>query len=146
MIVRMMRPEDARETALIEKEVFSIPWSEQSFYEAVLKEENIYVVAENEGKIVGYAGAWGVFGEADITNVCVAPDFRGRGIAGEMMRFLILEGRKRKIDVFFLEVRESNIRAISLYEKIGFQKIGLRKNFYEKPVENGIVMSLTFAE
>lgn len=146
MIVRMMRPEDARETAMIEKEVFSIPWSEQSFYEAVLKEENIYVVAENQGKIVGYAGAWGVFGEADITNVCVAPDFRGRGIAGEMMRFLILEGRKRKIDVFFLEVRESNIRAISLYEKIGFQKIGLRKNFYEKPVENGIVMSLTFAE
>lgn len=146
MMIRIMKPEDAAQAAVIEKEVFSLPWSEKSFYDALLKEDNIYVVAQEGEKIAGYAGVWGVFGEADITNVCVAPDFRRKGIAEEMLKFLIAEGRKKKIDIFFLEVRESNHAAISLYEKLGFQRIGMRKNFYEKPVENGVVMSLTFFE
>lgn len=143
MIIRRMKPEDAKEVAVIEKEVFSLPWSEKSFEDAVLKESNIYVVAEEDGVIVGYAGAWGVFGEADITNVCVRMDYRRQGIAEQLLRFLIEEGKKDNVAIFFLEVRESNAGAIALYEKLGFQNIGVRKNFYEKPVENGIVMSLT---
>lgn len=144
MELRKMKPEDAWEVSCIEKKVFSLPWSEKSFYDAAGKEENVYVVAEEDGKIAGYAGAWGVFGEADITNVCVSPEFRRRGIGNELLQFLIRQGREKEIDAFFLEVRESNEAAIALYEKNGFKKIGLRKNFYEKPVENGIVMSLTF--
>ncbi len=144
MIIRRMKPEDAAEAAQIEKEVFSIPWSEKSFRDAVLNNGNIYVAAEENDKIVGYAGAWGVFGEADITNVCVAPEYRRRGIAEKMLQFLIKEARKKEINIFFLEVRESNLAAIALYEKMGFQQIGIRKNFYERPVENGKVMSLTF--
>lgn len=143
MIIRRMRPEDAKEVAVIEKEVFSLPWSEKSFGDALLKETNIYVVAEEDGIIVGYAGAWGVFGEADITNVCVKPDCRRRGIAEKLLSFLMEEGKKMEINIYFLEVRESNTAAIALYKKLGFRNIGVRKNFYEKPVENGIVMSLT---
>lgn len=141
MIIRRMKPEDAPEAALIEVENFSVPWSEQSFREAAVREGNIYVVAEEDGEILGYAGAWCVFGEADITNVCVRADKRKKGIATKMLRFLIEEGVHKEISTFFLEVRESNLAAIALYEKFGFQKIGIRKNFYEKPVENGIVMS-----
>lgn len=144
MVLRKMKPEDAREVSLIEKTVFSLPWSEKSFHDAVIREDTVYVVAEEDGKITGYAGAWGVLGEADVTNVCVAPEFRRKGIANELLQFLIRQGRETGIDAFFLEVRESNTAAITLYEKNGFQKIGLRKNFYERPVENGIVMSLTF--
>lgn len=141
MIIRRMKPEDAQKVSVIEADNFSIPWSEKSFREAAARKENIYVVAEENGEILGYAGAWCVFGEADITNVCVRADSREKGIATKMLRFLIEEGVSIEIKTFFLEVRESNFAAIAFYEKFGFQKIGLRKNFYEKPVENGIVMS-----
>lgn len=141
MIIRRMKEEDAPQVALIEADNFSVPWSEKSFREAAVKTETIYVVAEEDGEILGYAGAWCVFGEADITNVCVRKVSRKQGIGTKMLQFLIEEGVNVKIKTFFLEVRESNSAAISLYEKFGFQKIGIRKNFYEKPVENGIVMS-----
>lgn len=144
IIIRKMQPEDAVQVAKIEQEVFSIPWSEQSFRDAVQKELNIYFVACDADTIAGYIGAWGVFGEADITNVCVAPEYRRQGIAGKLLDALIEEGRLRGIGTFFLEVRESNASARSLYEKHGFKEIGMRKNFYEKPVENGIVMSRMF--
>lgn len=144
MIIRKMISEDAAVVAAIEKEVFSLPWSEQSFRDAALKEANIYLVAELDGEVAGYAGAWGVFGEADITNVCVAPKYRKMGIADKLLNELLDIGRENNIDVFFLEVRESNQPAISLYEKNGFRKISIRKNFYERPVENAIVMSKMF--
>lgn len=141
MIIRRMKQEDAVEVAVLEKINFSLPWSEQSFREAAARNENIYVVAEENEEILGYAGAWGVFSEADITNVCVKAESRGRGIGTKLLRFLMEEGKKENIKIFFLEVRESNAAAIALYKKIGFYKVGIRKNFYEKPVENGIVMS-----
>lgn len=141
MIIRRMKEEDAPQVALIEADNFSVPWSEKSFREAAAKTETIYVVAEEDGEILGYAGAWCAFGEADITNVCVRKVSRKQGIGTRMLQFLIEEGVNVEIKTFFLEVRESNSTAISLYEKFGFQKIGVRKNFYEKPVENGIVMS-----
>lgn len=141
MIIRRMISEDAGKAAVIERANFSVPWSEKSFRDAVARQENIYVVAEEDGVILGYAGAWSVFGEADITNVCVKEDCRQKGIGKNLLRVLIEEGGKAGINTFFLEVRESNLAAIALYEGLGFQKIGVRKNFYEKPVENGIVMS-----
>lgn len=141
MIIRRMKQEDAGAAAVLEKMYFSVPWSEQSLREAAAREGNIYVVAEENGEILGYAGAWGVFGEADITNVCVREDSRKKGIGEKLLRFLMQEGSKEDIGTFFLEVRESNSGAIALYEKIGFRRVGIRKNFYEKPVENGIVMS-----
>lgn len=141
MVIRRMKEEDAPRVALIEADNFSVPWSEKSFREAAVKAETIYVVAEEDGEILGYAGAWCVFGEADITNVCVRKESRRKGIAEQLLQFLIAEGVGAQIRTYFLEVRESNAAAICLYEKFGFQKIGIRKNFYEKPVENGIVMS-----
>lgn len=141
MIMRRMKQEDAEQVASLEKANFSVPWSEQSIREAAARKENIYVVAEENGEILGYAGAWGVFSEADITNVCVKEDSRKKGIGVKLLHYLMEEGRKADIKTFFLEVRESNAAAIALYEKIGFHKVGIRKNFYEKPVENGIVMS-----
>ncbi len=144
MIIRKMTSEDAPQVAEIEKQVFSMPWSEKSFADAATKEGNIYFVAEEDGRIAGYVGAWGVFGEADITNVCVAPEYRKRGIADKLINALIEAGRQAKIDIFFLEVRESNRAAISLYEKNGFKQISVRKNFYERPVENALVMSRMF--
>lgn len=144
MLVRKMCVEDAKDAAEIEKKYFSIPWSKASFEDAVKRPENIYYVAEVDGKIAGYVGAWGVFGETEITNVCVDEQYRRQGIAGKLLDALVEDARQKGVDIFFLEVRNSNISAISLYESKGFKNIGVRKNFYEHPKEDAIVMSLTF--
>lgn len=144
MQVRRMLESDTEEVSLIEKEIFSMPWSQKSFSDALKREGNIYLVAENEKEILGYAGMWTVMGEGEITNVAVKPAARRQGVADAIMENIIMEGRRNGTGIFFLEVRQSNEAAMKLYEKHGFSQIGIRKNFYEKPVENAIVMSRTF--
>ena len=141
LVIRVMKPQDAYAVSIIENEVFSRPWSEKSFMDACVNKDNVYLVCESEGVIVGYCGFWGSFLEADITNVCVAALFRRRGVAELMINRLIDSGKEKGIKTFFLEVRESNAAAIALYEKLCFKRIGERKNFYDRPVENAIVMS-----
>jgi ribosomal-protein-alanine N-acetyltransferase len=143
MLVRKMCTADALEASEIEKKYFSVPWSKEAFEDALARPENIYVVAEQDGHIAGYAGSWGVFGETEITNVCVDEEYRRRGIAGKLIDFLVEEAQSKGVEVFFLEVRQSNTAAIKLYESRGFKNIGVRKNFYERPREDGMVMSLT---
>ena len=85
---------------------------------------------------------WGIVGEGQINNVAVDASYQGRGIASKMMKALIEEGSRKKLTEFTLEVRESNIAAIRLYEKTGFQKEGIRKNFYDAPKEDAVIMWL----
>ena len=81
-----------------------------------------------------------VLEEADITNVAVDVPFRGRGIGFLMLQELMRIGRERGVEAFTLEVRQSNQAAISLYERLGFENCGIRKNFYEKPTEHAVIM------
>lgn len=141
MSIRNMLPQDIDQVAAIEKEIFSIPWSYKSLLEACVDPQNIYLVWEEDDKILGYCGMWTVLGEGNITNVAVSAQTRNRGIATALMKELESRGRARDIEIFFLEVRESNEVARHVYEKCGYRSIGVRKNFYEKPSENGIVMS-----
>ena len=84
---------------------------------------------------------WTVLGEGNIVSVAVGEKYRRRGIAKEMMEDLISRGLQKNVNVFFLEVRQSNEAAKHLYEISGFRNIGVRKNFYEKPCEDACVMS-----
>ena len=136
--IREMRKEDLVQVCVIEKENFSLPWSEKSFCEEANNPLATYFVAREDEKIVGYGGIWNVSGEGQITNIAVHPDMRKRGIASEILRALIKSAKS--CEKIFLEVRESNTAAICLYEKYGFKRCGVRKNFYHSPVENGIVM------
>lgn len=144
MQIRKMLEEDLDQVVEIENSIFSLPWSKNSFRDACQKETNIYLVAVDEDEILGYVGMWTVLGEGDITNVAVKASARRKGVGEKLISELIEAGRTAKTDIFFLEVRESNEAARKLYEKQGFLQIGMRKNFYEKPVENAIVMSRTF--
>ena len=141
IIERMTRVDEAQVEA-IEQEIFSVPWSEKSFIDACETKENVYIVCKDNGKVLGYCGMWTVLGEGNITNMAVAKEYRRQGIAkllmSEMERISIEENG---VDVFFLEVRQSNENAKKLYEKMGYKPIGTRKRFYEKPVEDAIVMS-----
>ena len=141
MIIRPMTENDLNEVTAIEQECFSVPWSYNSFLDACTTPENIYLVCDIGGKIAGYCGLWTVLGEGNITNMAVAKEFRKKGVGAALMQEMERLGREKNVDIFFLEVRESNEPAQRLYEKMGYNNIGIRKRFYERPVENAIVMS-----
>ena len=128
IIYRLMSEGDIKQVAAIEKEIFSLPWSEKSFLDSLKNE------------IVAYCGAYISFEEADISNVAVKKNFRRKNVAENMLNKLFYECGKKGVSDITLEVRETNVPAISLYEKLGFEEAGIRKNFYEKPVENALIM------
>lgn len=139
--IREMRETDLAQVEAIEQEIFSIPWSEKSFLSACTTPENIYLVCLLEDEVAGYCGLWSVLGEGNITNMAVAEKYRRNGVAEALMKEMEERSRQKDVTIFFLEVRESNEAARRLYEKMGYEQIGVRKNFYEKPVENAIIMS-----
>ncbi len=126
----------------IEKVCFSNPWSRSDLADQLELETSHFLVADIDGKAVGYMGLQIFSGEGYVTNVAVLPEYRGQGIA----LALISENLKNKMDFMTLEVRESNIPAIRLYEKAGFENVGIRPNFYSNPNENAIIMTKYFTE
>ena len=140
IIYRLMSEGDIKQVAAIEKEIFSLPWSEKSFLDSLKNENTVYIVAEIKDEIVAYCGAYISFEEAGISNVAVKKNFRRKNVAENMLNKLFYECGKKGVSDITLEVRETNVPAISLYEKLGFEEAGIRKNFYEKPVENALIM------
>ena len=141
LTVRPMEAKDLCRVTAIEKETFSIPWSEKAFSDSMNLPYTIYLVAETpDAQIAGYCGLYQVFSEGEITNVAVAPAYRRQGVAGTMLTQLLEQGKHRGIESFFLEVRRSNLSARRLYEKLGFCGDGIRKNFYEKPREDAVIL------
>ena len=138
--IREMEPRDTWDAARIEKENFSRPWSRESFESSAFREDTLYLTAELEGQVVGYAGMWISLDEGEITNVSVDSKWQGQGIGRLLLEKLLDWAEKAGATSCILEVRESNVRAIRLYEDMGFVPLGVRKNFYESPVEDGIVM------
>ncbi|MFU0826098.1 MAG: [Ribosomal protein S18]-alanine N-acetyltransferase [Lachnoclostridium sp.] len=142
MIIRSMKEKDLPAVYEMERSIFSRPWKISDFLESMKEEKNIYLVVEEMGEIAAYCGLWGVAGEGQINNVAVKEKFRKKGIAYSMLKELIERGRKKGLTDFTLEVRVSNLAAIKLYHKLGFQDAGIRKNFYEAPTEDALIMWL----
>jgi len=140
-IIRPMEIKDIVQVAAIEKDMFSVPWSANSFIEASQNENNIYLVCALNDEVTGYCGLWTVLGEGDVTNVAVSKKHRGKGYGRALLKELENRGRKKDVSKYFLEVRQSNIIAFNLYLSLGYEKIGIRKNFYERPSEDAVIMS-----
>lgn len=140
MQIRKMRPEDTKEVARLETEIFSVPWSEKAFLDTLERTDTIYLVAEEEGTIYGYCGMWMSFEEGEIPNFAVAGEKRNCGIGQKMLEALFDFGAEEGISAFTLEVRKSNQAAIHLYNKMGFVSEGIRKGFYDKPKEDAVIM------
>ncbi len=140
LTVRQMEEADLGSVARIEASIFSKPWSEEGFRDSLKLPNTVYLVAEQDGSIAGYIGMLCVLDEGEITNVAVAEGFRRQGIGERLLSSLLQAGRKEGVDSFTLEVRESNSSARRLYRKLGFQEEGIRRNFYEKPTEDAILM------
>lgn len=142
MDIREMTEADLPEVCAIEEETFSEPWSEEDFYKGISDPNNEYLVVEIKGEIVGYCGYWGIAGEGYIYNVAVKKEYRGRHIGFLMLKALLSQSHSRGITSFTLEVRCSNEAAIRLYDSLGFERVGVRKDFYTKPQEDAVIMWL----
>ncbi len=134
--------QDAKELALLDRECFSVPWSEESFIKEADNPLAEYVIARINDKIVGYAGFWSVSGEGQITNIAVLKEYRRNKIAFKMLSSLIDRAKELNLEVLSLEVRESNVAAINLYLRMNFKEVGIRKNYYKNPTENAVLMDL----
>lgn len=142
VLIRPFCMEDVPELVEMEKAIFSVPWSEQQFADLLKRDYCLYMVAQKEERIVGFAGLTILVDEGDIDKVMVAESCRGLGIADSLMRELLAEAGQRGVKDFTLEVRAGNTPAIRLYEKHGFASEGIRPRFYDKPVEDAMIMWL----
>ncbi|MBR3098587.1 MAG: ribosomal protein S18-alanine N-acetyltransferase [Clostridia bacterium] len=139
--IRRMTTEDIDAVAEIEKAVFACPWSRESFRREM--EENAaarYLVAERDGRIIGYAGAWIILDESHITNIAVAEPERGRGVGRMLTERLLYVLSNLGACYATLEVRVSNERALALYKSLGFVAVGKRKRYYEDNGEDAWLM------
>lgn len=126
--------------AALEKLCFSDPWSENSIAYELTNRLSYWLVAEENGEVVGYVGSQSVLGESDMMNVAVHPDHRRKGIAETLVLALCKDLKQRDNVCLTLEVRVSNAPAIALYEKFGFTQVGRRPNYYRNPREDALIL------
>lgn len=140
MEIRDAREGDIESIAGIERECFSPPWTPEQL-RIQLRPGHVFLAACEDGEVIGYAGLEHVLDEGYISNVATAPYRRRRGIAGALLREL--EKRARALDLAFLtlEVREGNLPARALYAGLGYAVVGRRKNYYQNPREDAILMT-----
>ena len=141
VLIRPMALRDLDAVAAIEQATFARPWSRESFFQEL--DRNVaarYLVAEVEGQVVGYAGAWIIIDESHITNIAVAEAYRGQGIGRQLTEALLRLLSNLGAGYATLEVRVSNLRAQRLYVSLGFVSVGKRKRYYEDNGEDAFLM------
>ena len=139
--IRRMRLKDVDTVAAIENATFARPWSRESFRQEMTRNVAArYLVAEEDGQVVGYAGAWIILDESHITNIAVAKEARGRGIGRKLTAELLQVLSNLGAGYATLEVRVSNLPAQALYKSLGFVSVGKRKRYYEDNNEDAFLM------
>ena len=128
------------QVAHLEQLCFSMPWSENSIRYELTNPLALWLVAVDGDMVAGYVGSQSVMGEADMMNLAVAPDFRRKGIAEQLVSDLIKCLKEQDVTCLTLEVRVSNMPAIALYEKMGFVEVGKRPNYYHNPKEDALIL------
>ncbi len=138
---RRMSVEHLDQVVEIEKDLFALPWSRASFLYEISDSERSYSVVGVEGdEVVCYAVAWFVADEIHIGNIAVRRSDQGKGIGKKLLSHLIREAKRRNVRIATLEVRVSNVRAINLYRKFGFEGVAFRKGYYTDNGEDALVM------
>ncbi|MBR2765059.1 MAG: ribosomal protein S18-alanine N-acetyltransferase [Blautia sp.] len=141
MTLREMKIEDLDQVMEIENDLISPPWSREGFFTYIIKDQNLFVVVEEKGEILGFAGLLLAMDQADIATIAVKRTRQHEGIGQFMLEGVIRLAQELGICVFYLEVRASNEEAIRLYERCGFGRDGIRKGYYTDPDEDALLMS-----
>lgn len=141
VILRRARETDLPAILGIERVSFTDPWSRSSFA-SILEQPRVYfaVALDANGVLLGYTVAWFVLDEAELANLAVAPEARGRGVGTVLLEGALAAAEARGNVMMYLEVRASNVSALALYTSHGFVEVGRRKSYYRKPVEDALVL------
>lgn len=140
-----MNADHLDEIAELEQVCFSTPWSRNMLAEELDNACSAFLVAlDDGGHVAGYAGLQVILDEGYITNVAVQPEYRRQGVAGQLLAVFLNFAKDNHLAFLTLEVRASNYGAIALYGGLGFRSVGRRKNYYEHPKEDAIIMTKEF--
>ncbi len=139
--ITKMKNKHIEQIAEIEAQCFTLPWSKDGLVSELNNNRAVFLVAVDGEEVLAYMGMHNVLGEGYVTNVAVSPLYRRKGIARALIESQIAFANENQMLFISLEVRVSNDAAISLYEAKGFKRMGIRKNFYEKPVEDAVIMT-----
>ena len=131
--------DDCETVAEIDRSTFSVPYSVEGYRKECSDPKAVTLVAVSEGRIIGYANLWNIDGDVTLNNLAVSEEYRSKGAGTRLMEEIL----RRFADCGFitLEVRRSNERAIAFYKRFGFMQVGLRRDFYEKPTEDAVLMT-----
>ena len=127
--------------ARLERLCFSRPWSRQALKEELTNPAACFLVGEEAGEVLGYAGMHCAAGECYVDNVAVFPEARRQGVGRKLMEALLQAAAARGGEFLSLEVRPSNLEALALYRGLGFREVGRRRRFYDDPVEDGLLLT-----
>jgi [ribosomal protein S18]-alanine N-acetyltransferase len=146
LLVRSMRAEDLDAVCRIEEETFTMAWRRSTFGGLLSRRDADLLVAEAEGAVMGYAVCWSVGDQAELGNLAVAEEARGRGVGRALLEAGMAAMRARGAAEVFLEVRASNLGAQRLYRSHGFEEVGRRARYYTHPAEDALVFRATFPD
>lgn len=141
-----MTADHLEELEKLERICFSRPWSRKMLAEELENQCAAFLVAEDSvsGRVLGYAGLMVVADEGYITNVAVFPEYRRQGIAAQILQVFLQFAAANHLAFLTLEVRPSNAAAIALYQNFGFEEVGRRKNYYDLPKEDALILTKYF--
>ena len=140
--VRPMRWPDIEPVHRLEAELFTVdPWSIEQFWSELAQPTRAYVVAVDGERIIGYAGAFLLAPDSDVQTIAVSPRDQGRGVGAILLTWLIEQAAAQGCRQMLLEVRSDNVPAIAMYERFGFERISVRRDYYERGVD-AVIMRL----
>ena len=145
LTIAQMQKEHLQDIADLEKMCFSTPWTYENLAEELNNDTAYFFVALDEDEeVIGYTGVSVVADSCFVNNIAVYPACRRQGVGTALMKIAIMTADARGTDFISLEVRESNFAAIALYQSLGFEEMGRRKNFYRRPQEDALIMTKVF--
>ncbi len=142
-VIRALSAEDLPAAVRIEEASYSMPWSDETFETLLRRPDSTLLAATSAGALVGYAIGWYTLDQGELGNVAVDIPWRRRGLATRLVNEFLLRQQRLGVKDVFLEVRPSNEAARSLYARLGFVEVGLRRGYYVRPAEDAIVMRCT---
>lgn len=145
-VIRPMRRTDVSDVVAIETAAFSTPWRADTFEGLVGRDGLVLLVMEDpEEGILGYAVLWCILDQGELANIAIHPELRGRGLGARLLGTVVETCRERGVTSLYLEVRDSNAAALTLYERFGFREVGRRRGYYRDPQEDARVMELVIS-
>ena len=140
MEIRRAHPDDATAIAEMELNIFGDPWSKKDIFSYICSDTGMCFTALDESGVVAYIIGRKIPPEGEIYRIAVRPDKRQRGIGYRLLSYALKTELGSGVETVFLEVRESNAPARALYKAYGFKEISIRKNYYQNPTENAVIM------